>query len=216
MNGSATIPTSGPVQAVAVRFANSLIHPRYINMLVPQQHGPWKILARKEVYRDPWIEVLRDEVVRPDGKPGSHCVVRLKPGVTVLPVDDQGTVYLTEEFHYGVGKVTLEAVSGGIEPDEEALTTGRRELREELGLAAATWHDLGVIDPFTANVVSPTRLFLATDLQVLESNPEGTERIQRVRLPLAKALAMVQDGRITHGPTCVNVLKTWLRTSSMH
>ncbi len=52
-------------------------------MDTPQQHGPWQILSRREVYRDPWIEVVRDEVVRPDGAPGSHCIVRLKSGVSV-------------------------------------------------------------------------------------------------------------------------------------
>ena len=111
-------------------------------MEFPRSHGPWQITARHEVYRDPWIEVDRDEVIRPDGAPGTHAVVRLKPGVSVLPVDDSGTVYLTEEFHYAVGRTTLEAVSGGIEADEDPLVAARRELEEELGIRpsnGSTW-----------------------------------------------------------------------------
>jgi ADP-ribose pyrophosphatase len=175
-----------------------------------QPHGPWQIVESHLIYRDPWIDVRKDDVLRPDGQPGIHSVIRLKPGVTVLALDEAGAVYLTEEFHYAVGRVTLEAVSGGIDQGEDAPTTARRELREELGIAADDWLDLGSVDPFTTNVVSPTQLYLARRLTFLPSAPEGTERIRCVKLPLTEALAMVMDGRITHGPTCVAVLKASL------
>ena len=139
-----------------------------------QFHGPWKIVCSHEIYKDPWIDVRKDDVVRPDGQPGIHSVIRIKPGVTVLAMDDAGAVYLTEEFHYAVGRVTLEAVSGGIDADEDAPATARRELREELGIEAASWLDLGSVDPFTTNVASPTRLFLARTLTFVATAPEGT------------------------------------------
>jgi ADP-ribose pyrophosphatase len=175
-----------------------------------KQHGPWQIVATREVYRDPWIHVERDEVVRPDGQPGSHCVVRLKSGVSVLPLDEAGQVHLTEEFHYGVGRETIEVVSGGIEPGEDALETARRELAEELGIRAEQWTDLGVVDPFTSVVVSPTRLFLARGLTFGATACEGTERIRRRSMLLDEAVEHVIDGRITHGPSCVLILKTQL------
>jgi ADP-ribose pyrophosphatase len=177
-------------------------------------HGAWKIVESHQVYRDPWIDVRKDDVIRPDGQPGIHSVIRLKPGVTVLALDEAGAVYLTEEFHYAVGRVTLEAVSGGIDPGEDAQTTAQRELREELGIAAADWLDLGSVDPFTTNIVSPTQLFLARRLSFLDSAPEGTEQIRCVKLPLAEAVAMVMDGRITHSPTCVVVLKAYALRSA--
>jgi len=175
-------------------------------------HGPWKILSRANVYRDPWIELTRDEVIRPDGRPGSHCIVRLKAGVSVLAVDDDGTVYLTEEFHYAVGRTTIEAVSGGIDEGEDPRAAAERELQEELGITAGEWIDLGVVDPFTSVVTSPTRLYLARSLKFGSTSLEGTEQIRCLRVPLATAIEMVWDGRITHGPSCVLILKTerWL------
>lgn len=173
-------------------------------------HGPWKILKSNAIYQDPWIAVRVDDVLRPDGKPGIHSVISIMPGVNVVALDERGHVYLTEEFHYGVGRVTIEAVSGGIESGEDALAAARRELGEELGIDADDWQDLGMVDPFTANVVSPTRLFLARSLRLRESEPEGSELIRQVHVPLAEAVAMIFDGRITHAPTCVNLLKTWL------
>lgn len=170
------------------------------------QHGPWQIVKRHEVYRDPWLALHKDDVIRPDGQPGTFSVVHLKPGVCVLALDNQ-VVYLTEEFHYGVGRTTIEAVSGGIEPGENALVTAQRELLEELGIRAADWLDLGVCDPFTSSVVSPTRLFLARGLEIGKQALEGTEQIRRLHVPLPEAVAMVMDGRITHGPSCVLILK---------
>ncbi len=172
-----------------------------------QQHGPWQILATRQVYRDPWIEVDRDDVIRPDGQPGTHVVVRMKPGVAVLALDDEGNVHLTEEFHYGVGRETLEVVSGGIEPGEDPLATAQRELAEELGIRASDWTDLGSVDPFTSIVVSPTRLYLARGLSFGATEFEGTERIRRRSLPLTEAVELVLSSGITHGPSCVLILK---------
>lgn len=172
--------------------------------------GPWKIVKSRDVYADPWIRVQIDDVIRPDGNPGIHSIVHIKPGVCVLALDADSRVHLTEEFHYAVARVTLEAVSGGIEPGETPLDTARRELREELGIAARRWTDLGVVDPFTANVVSPTVLFLAEDLTFVKPGPEGTERIQRRTMTLDEAIRMLSQGNITHGPTCVALLRTWI------
>ena len=174
-------------------------------------HGPWKIVSSNDVYQDPWIGVRRDKVIRPDGKNGSHCVVHMKPGVCVVALDEQDFVYLTDEFHYGIGRDSIEGVSGGIEPGETALGTARRELEEELGLRAERWTDLGSVDPFTTIVVSPTRLYMAEGLTEVDSCPEGTELIRRVKLPLSEAVAQVMKSRITHGPTCVLLLKVALQ-----
>ncbi|WP_164103635.1 NUDIX domain-containing protein [Candidatus Laterigemmans baculatus] len=173
----------------------------------PRRHGPWTIRETRQVYRDPWVAVHRDEVTRPDGLPGSYCVVNLKHGVCVVAVDEQRRIHLTEEFHYGVGRVTLEAVSGGIEEGDDSDATARRELAEELGITAATWTSLGNVDPFTSNVVSPTRLYLATGLSFGEASTEGTEVIRHVVMPLAEAVEAVLESRITHAPTCVAILK---------
>ncbi|NLS95015.1 MAG: NUDIX hydrolase [Planctomycetaceae bacterium] len=173
-------------------------------------HGPWKIINSKEVYRDPWIDVQRDEVIRPDGEEGTHCVVRMKPGVCVVALDDDGFVHLTEEFHYGIGRHSVEGVSGGIDPGETALETAQRELEEELGLKAERWTDLGCVDPFTTIVVSPTQLYLAEGLSEGVCRPEGTELIRLVKLSLGEAVSQVLDSRITHGPTATLLLKIQL------
>ncbi len=176
-----------------------------------KKHGPWKIVASKEIYRDRWLTLRKDDVIRPDGLPGTYSVATLMPGICVLAVDDQEQAFLTEEFHYGVGRTTLEAVSGGIEEGEDPTETAQRELAEELGIVAESWQDLGSVDPLTGSMVSPARLYLARKLTFGTAACEGTEQIRCVQMPLAEAVERVLNSQITHGPTCVLILKAaWL------
>jgi ADP-ribose pyrophosphatase len=172
-----------------------------------KQHGPWTIRSSTWVYQDPWLKVQRDEVERPDGQPGTYAVVHIKPGVCVLAMDGERNVYLTKEFHYAVGEATIECVSGGRDEDELALSAARRELREELGIEADHWLDLGRLDPFTASVLSPTQLYLAQELRFVDAAPEGTELIQQVKVSMRDAVEMVMKSEITHAPSMVLVLK---------
>jgi ADP-ribose pyrophosphatase len=129
-------------------------------------------------------------------------------------MDEEKNVFLTQEFHYAVGRVTIEGVSGGIEEGESALSTAERELKEELGIIAQRFKSLGVVDPFTAAILSPTELFLAEELSFGAPEHEGTEIIELVKVPLTTALQWVDDGTITHAPSCVALLKIALYQQS--
>lgn len=169
-------------------------------------HGPWGIKSTQQIYRDPFVELTLDQVIRPDGDDGQHVVVHIKPGVCVIAVDEHRNVLLTKEFHYAVGRDSIEAVSGGVEANEEPDETAKRELQEELGIEAETWKFLTTVDPFTTIMTSPTRLYLATNLSEVATAPEGTEQIQRITIPLSEAVEMVSSGQITHAPSCVAIL----------
>jgi 8-oxo-dGTP pyrophosphatase MutT (NUDIX family) len=175
------------------------------------QHGPWLIEHRTRKYTSEFVEVLEDRVVRPDGAPGSYATVTLKPGVAVLPVDRDGLVHLTEQFRYAIGRDSIEVPSGTLEPNEDPLDGGRREIREELGIVAKQWNDCGAIDLDTSIVRCPVRLFSATDLQFTRASPDGTEKIRARTLPLIEAVALVMNGTITHPPSCVLILKAFVR-----
>jgi ADP-ribose pyrophosphatase len=126
-------------------------------------------------------------------------------------MDEKQNVFLTSEFHYGIGQYSLEAVSGGVEPGEDPDLTARRELQEEIGLVADHWEYVTTVDPFTTIVVSPTRLYIARGLTTAPKDPEGTELIEMVQMPLDEAIEKVTQGEITHAPTCVVLLHAKLK-----
>jgi 8-oxo-dGTP pyrophosphatase MutT (NUDIX family) len=172
-----------------------------------RQHGPWQIHSTREVHSDPWVAVRVDDVTRPDGEPGTFTVVRVKPGVAVLAVDDEGNAYLTSEFRYALGRESVEAVAGGVEEGEEPLAAARRELKEELGIEATDWTDLGVLHTLTSIVETRVQLFLARGLSFGSPKQEGTETIRLMKLPLIDAVAAVLDGTISNGTTGLLILK---------
>jgi ADP-ribose pyrophosphatase len=170
------------------------------------ENGPWKVLASTETHRDGWFSVRTDSVIRPDGSRGSYSVIQVKPGVCVLPVEGE-FVYLGEEFRYAMGKWCVEAASGGSEGEEELLATAQRELKEELGIEACEWTDEGTFHANTSFINGPLQLFVARELTMGEPKPDSTEQIRRVKMSLSEAVGKVMNGKITHGPTQVLVLK---------
>jgi len=172
-----------------------------------KQHGPWKIIESMPKYKNPWIKVTEDQVIRPDGKKGIFGLVDMKDGVSVLPIDDEGFAYLTEEFHYAIGRKSIEAVSGAIDGDETAIDCAKRELFEELGIEAEEWVDLGVVNPFTEVINSSAQIFLCRKLQFSKNDPDGTENIKPKKMKFEEAHEMVMKSEINHGPSCVLILK---------
>jgi len=171
--------------------------------------GLWLVEESVQKYKNSWLELSEEKVVRPDGKPVTFATVRMKPGVSVLAMNDLSQVYLTSEYRYALGRESIEVVSGGIDEGEPAPVAARRELREELGIKAAQWIDLGLVDPFTSAIHSPATLYLARKLTLGKPEPEGTELIKVLKLDLGEAVQMVMESEITHGPSCILILKTY-------
>jgi len=172
-----------------------------------QKHGPWTIQASHEQYQNSFIRVTEDQVIQPDGELGSYATVRVPRGVAILAIDPQQRVYLTRQFRYALGKASIEVVSGAIDGDESPLEAAQREAREEMGIEAKAWTELGVVNLDTSIVQSPVHLFLAQDLNFVESDREGTETIEPVNSSLAEVAQWVMDSEITHSASCVLILK---------
>ncbi|HEV2708047.1 MAG TPA: NUDIX hydrolase [Pyrinomonadaceae bacterium] len=172
-----------------------------------KKHGLWTIKRTEQRYADAFIEFHVDEVIKPDGSEGEFAVARMLPGVSTLALDADGFVYLGREFRYAIGRESLETASGAVDEGEAEADAARRELKEELGIEADELIDLGLVDAVTSQVYSPARLFLARGLRFRESEQEGTEEIEVVRVKLEAAVEMVMRAEITHAVSCTLILK---------
>lgn len=169
--------------------------------------GPFEVTSTREVFKNPWIRVREDHVIRPDGRQGSFGIVEMKAGSSVLAVDEKGYAYLAREYKYAIEAESIEVMSGGLEAGESPLDGAKRELKEELGLEARDWIDLGMVDPFTTVVSSPNYLFLARGIVEGNQHLEDGECVQIVKCKFKDAVDMVMRGEITHSASCVLILK---------
>lgn len=172
-----------------------------------QKKGQWMVTNSRTVYTNPWVTLIEDDVIQPDGKPGIYTRVTQPGGSSIIAMDENLNVYLAKEYRYPLERVMLEAVGGGTDGNETRLETAQRELKEEAGLTARKWTPLGVIDSMTALLDSPNHIYLAQELTQGEPALEGTETLEIVTMPFEKALSLVWEGEITHAATVVALLK---------
>lgn len=175
--------------------------------------SPIRRTASRQIYEGKLVRLREDSVVLPRGTEATYEFVEIKHGASTLAMEDNGDVWLVREWKYAIGRPSLEVVSGGIEPGEEAIEAARRELQEEAGLKASEWIAMGHVDPFTTMLTCPNYLFLARGLTPVEREPEEAEVMDVLRVPLQEAAGLVLEGEITHGSSCVLIMKAaeWAR-----
>ena len=101
-------------------------------------------LSSSEIYRNPWMRLREDQILRSNGQRGIYGVVEKEDAALILPIDG-GRIWLVEQYRYTIGERVLELPQGGWETagvDPEELARG--ELKEETGLAAASMTLLGM------------------------------------------------------------------------
>lgn len=172
--------------------------------------SPWRTLAAREAYRNPWLSVTEYAVRRPDGLPGIYGVVDPGDNATMLALDADDYVYLVGDFVYPIQRYQWSAPSGKVEAGEEPLHAAQRELREEAGISAALWTPLGAyyLSPGIATQIS--YLYLARDIHLGQPQREGTEQMTLRHLPLREAVEMCLTGEVRDAPSTLALLRAWL------
>ena len=165
-----------------------------------------KRIAGERVFDGKLLKVHRDRVRLPDGGEGVREYIRHPGACAIVPLFDDGRVLLERQFRYPHGREFIEIPAGKLEPGEPPLETAKRELLEETGYAAGEWTRLGVIHPGIAYTDEAINLFLARKLLKKKRDLDQGEFLEVVILPLAEAIAMIRDGRITDAKTVAALL----------
>ncbi|MDD5329970.1 MAG: NUDIX hydrolase [Sulfuricella sp.] len=162
-------------------------------------------LSSRSVYDGRLLHVREDEVLLPNGNTSTREYIIHPGAVVVVPLLDNGDVLMVRQFRYPLRREFFELPAGKIDPGEDTLVCGQRELLEETGYKADAWDFLTTIHPCIGYSDERILVYLARGLTEHGHNRDEDEFLENVRLPLDTALAWVREGRISDVKTMVGL-----------
>lgn len=169
-----------------------------------------KTLEVKEIFKGKVIELTHEKVELENGHQAMRELIHHNGGVCVVPVDDEGCVYMVKQFRYPFKDVLLEIPAGKLEKGEDHRECGIRELKEEIGAEAQSVNYLGCIYPTVAYDTEVIHMYLARGLSFGEQHLDEGEFIDVVKMPLEQAYEMVMNNEIPDAKTQTAILKAYL------
>ena len=159
------------------------------------------------IYRGRILTLRRDTVTLPNGREAVREVAEHPGGVGILALDGENRAALVRQYRYAFGRAMWEIPAGKREPEEEPLTTARRELQEEVGASAAHWQALGEIIPSPGCYGERLWLYLARELTLGRTHPDEDEFLELQWMPLEELTEKCLAGEIQDAKTIIAALK---------
>jgi len=166
-----------------------------------------KTLDSQILYDGKIVRLRRDTVEVPGGNHAIREVVEHPGGVGIIPVDDDGCVFLVRQFRYPMKELVLEIPAGKREPGEHHRITAERELSEEVGATAGKLTYLGHVYASPGFCTEAIHLYLAEELTFGQTHPDEDEFLEIERIPLDKLVELALDGTLNDGKTVVGILR---------
>jgi ADP-ribose pyrophosphatase len=166
---------------------------------------PMDALSSKIVFRGRVIQVAMKRYRDADGAEYERDVIE-HPGAAAIVAHDETHVHLVSQPREAIGaEASLEIPAGTMDPDDASpLACAKRELAEEVGLAAESWRPLRTIAMTPGYSDETLTLFEATGLSPASAEPDDDERIEIVRLPLTEIDSALE--RIVDAKTLIGLL----------
>jgi len=169
--------------------------------------NPWKTLSSITQYKNQYITLVEDKVIKPDGKEGIYGYVKVRPTLGIVPVDKNNNIYLCRQFRYIFKDESWEIPRGFLDDKETVEKAVRRELNEEAGLVSSTLTFIGSLRLSIGVIDEQCKIYLAQDLSQDKNFKLQKNEIEEVKcFPFNEVLAMIKEGKILDGLTVGTVL----------
>ncbi len=173
-----------------------------------KKENPWQKKSSKFIYENPWITLIEDQVVRPNGTDGIYGKVQFKnKAIGILPLDEEGNTWLVGQYRYTLDEYSWEIPTGGGHKEERPLESALRELREETGLRANKMTMIQRMHLSNSVTDEEGFIFLAQELEQGETDFDETEDLQIWKLPFGEAFDLVMQSKVTDALSVAAILK---------
>lgn len=165
-----------------------------------------KTLSSEYVFRGKVIDVKRDDILVSNGHKSIREVVEHSGGVVILAIKE-GKILTVNQFRYPIKTTSIELPAGKLEIGENPDFASKRELEEETGYIAKKWKSLGYIYTSVGFCNEKLYLYLATDLEYKQVNPDEDEIIEAKEYPIKEVFEMIDNGKINDAKTLCALLR---------
>lgn len=164
-------------------------------------------LHSEPIYNGRIVKLSVLDVRLPDGSETKRELITHPGAVAIVALDALRNVLLVRQYRVAAAKILLEIPAGTLNTGEAPLACAERELQEETGYRAADFTPLGGIYAAPGYTTEFIHLFYATDLSESRLAHDDDEFIELERVPLSRALAMIDEGEITDGKSIAGLLR---------
>ena len=167
--------------------------------------------ATEDIFDGVILHVMRDQVRLPNCHTSVREVIRHVGAVCVVPVTEDGKVAVERQYRYPIDQVITEIPAGKLDsPAEDRLEAAKRELREETGITADRWTDMGLYYGAPAYSDEKITMYLAEGLHMGRQQLDEDEFLNVEYVPMEELVEEVLTGVITDGKTQAAILKASL------
>src|SRR5438876_2963572 len=160
----------------------------------------WTGGAMHVVYEGRVFSVEVGKRLFPNGREHNVTIVRHRPSVVLIPVEEDGRVVLVKQYRAALDRELWEFPAGSLDAGESADAAARRECEEEIGRVPRRVERLGAWFPTPGYCDEEMIFFRVSDLHVPPPDsihePDDDEDIESRRVTIAEARAMVTRGEI--------------------
>jgi ADP-ribose pyrophosphatase len=152
------------------------------------------------VYSGRVFSVEVDRQPFPNGRAYEVAVVRHRPSVVIIPLQDTNHLILIRQYRPAIDRVLWEFPAGSLDPDEAPDAAAVRECEEEIALVPGRFERIASLFPAPGFCDEELIFYRAWDLRPppadSQRRPDEDEDIQRHVVTVAEAKAMAARGEI--------------------
>ncbi len=160
-----------------------------------------------QIYNGKIIKVINHTVECPNGMEAQREIVCHPGGVAVVPIDQNGYVYMARQYRIAYDRMMLEVPAGKLDIGENPDIAAQRELKEETGLVADKLVFMGHFYPSVGFCNEDLRIYLATGLKQGNANPDEDEFVLVEKIHIDTLINMIMDNQISDGKTIAAIFK---------
>lgn len=160
----------------------------------------WEELGSDKIADCRIFDILSKRFRHPERKTeGDFYVIRSRDWVNILPITPNYEMILVNQYRFGVKRTSWEIPGGVMDPGEDPLEAGMRELREETGYTSSKARHLGAVRPNPAIQSNTCHVVLAERCQLTQPTAwDEHEQIVTKVVPIEAVYDMAAKGEIFH------------------